>query len=245
VLLSSQIIALIFATLAAGPALHAQPILVAAASDLTPLEKPLADGARSQGAVQIRFSFGSSGMLARQIRSGAPFDVFLSANEGFIRELQAAGALVNDTIQVYATGRIALWSHDGRVQSPSGLTQGSVRYLALPSPEHAPYGLAAQQALERLGLWPSLKRKIVFAENVRQAYEYARTGNADAVITSWTLLHDKEGILLAEALHAPIRQSGAVVRGTRRENDARRFLDFLTSPAGRKILTAGGLFPPP
>jgi molybdate transport system substrate-binding protein len=120
-----------------------------------------------------------------------------------------------------------------------------VLQIAIPNPEHAPYGAAAKTMLEQLGLWSKLQPKTVLAENVRMAYQYAQTRNVDAVITSWTLLINEKGAhLLPEKLHPPLRQFGAVVKGTAQESRARAFLAFLLSPAGAKILEAGGLFPP-
>jgi len=234
VLLSSCI--LIFAL----PALPAQ-ILVAAASDLAPLERPLAAAFHSATSHSLRFTLGSSGMLARQIRYGAPYDVYLSANEQYVEELADSGHLLEDSRRVYARGRLALWSPQGSIGSLRDLLSPPVRHVAMANPAHAPYGVAARQALEHQRLWETLQPKIVFAENVRQAFQYAESGNADAVITSWTLLFDKGGILLPEQWHAPILQAGGVLKSSKQPALARRFLDFLTSPQGRAILLQYGL----
>jgi molybdate transport system substrate-binding protein len=182
-------------------------------------------------------------MLARQIRNGAPFDVYLSANEQFVKELDSAGLLLPGSIRSYATGRIGLWSSAGTVKSLQDLRSPNVTRIAIPNPQHAPYGMAAEQLLRKLNLWDKLKAKVVLAENVRQAFEFARTGNADAVITSWTLLHDKGGLLLPDNLHLPIRQAAGIVKTTANPKAAKAFLDFLTSPEGRQLLARYGLFP--
>jgi molybdate transport system substrate-binding protein len=179
--------------------------------------------------------------LRQQIENGAPFDVFLSANETYVRDLLAAGLVTDPTN--YATGRIALWSPNGSVASLEDLKKTAVIHLAIPNPQHAPYGVAAKQALEARGLWEAVEPKIVYGENVRQALQFAESGNVDAVITSWTLLIGK-GALLPEQWHAPIRQTGAVVKASTQAEAARRFLHFMMSPAAQKILTDGGLFPP-
>ncbi len=183
-------------------------------------------------------------MLARQIEQGAPFDVFLSANQKFVDDLDAAGRLTPGTKRLYAYGRLGLWSKSGTVKNLSGLRGARVLHLALPNPAHAPYGVAARQALENQGLWKPLEPKVVYAENVRQAFEYAESGNADAVITAWTLLHNRGGILLPDAWHQPIGQAGAAVAGSRDPAGAKRFLDFLGSAEGRKLLEEHGLTPP-
>jgi molybdate transport system substrate-binding protein len=238
----AKLIAALFAVFTSS--LAAQPLLVAAAADLAPLESQLTRGYTSLGGGAIRFVFGSSGMLARQIENGAPYDVFLCANEQFVRDLTAQKHLIPESVAAYANGRLGLWSARGTPASLAVLGDSKIRLIAIANPQHAPYGAAAQALLERAGLWTRLQPKIVLAENVRQAYEYARTGNADVVITSWTLLKNEPGAqLLPESGHPPIRQSGGVVTGTQHEGQARAFLSFLLSPAGQSILQAGGLFP--
>ena len=212
----------------------AAELLVAAASDLAPLAPKLEKASPEK----IRFTLASSGSLKQQIENGAPFDVFLSANEQYVRDLAAAGLVSDATI--YATGRIALWSPNGSVKSLADLKNKSIVHLAIPNPQHAPYGVAARQALESQGIWKEVEPKIVYGENVRQALQFAESGNVDAVITSWTLLIGK-GTLLPAAWHAPIRQTGAIVKSSAQPDAARRFLKFLTSPEAQKILHAGGL----
>lgn len=213
--------------------LRADDLLIAAASDLAPLAPKLEHAYKEK----IRFTLASSGSLKQQIENGAPFDVFLSASEQYVRDL---GGLVTDAT-VYATGRIALWSPNGSVTSLADLRKNAVTHLSIPNPQHAPYGVAAKEALESQGVWKDVEAKIVYGENVRQALQFAESGNVDAVITSWTLLIGK-GMLLPAEWHSPIRQTGAVVKSTRQPEAARRFLKFLTGPEAQKILKDGGLW---
>ncbi len=193
----------------------------------------------------MRFVLGSSGQLAAQIRNGAPYDLFLSASLQYVRELESTGHLVPGSVAVYATGRLGLWSRDGKVTSLEDLARDSVVHVAIANPGHAPYGLAAKQLLESAGLWKKLQPKIVFAENVRQALQFAERGNADAAILAWTLVHDKGGIWLSDAHHSPILQAGGVSRRSKRQLEAGKLLQFLRSAAGRQLLGRYGLFPPP
>lgn len=125
------------------------------------------------------------------------------------------------------------------------LLKPEVRGIAIPNPAHAPYGMAAVEMLKRAGLYERVKGKLIYGENVRQAFEFASTGNADAVITSWTMLKEARGALLLPAgLHPPIRQAGGVVAGSANAAAARKFLDFLLSPAGQAVLRKGGLDQP-
>ena len=228
--------------LAAQP--PSQELLVAAAADLAPLQEPLTRAFEQASGIRIRFVLGSSGMLSRQIEQGAPYDVFLSANENYITELARAGRLVPDSVRTYASGRIALWSKDGRIQRLEDLRNPRVLHLAIPNPAHAPYGVAAKEALLNQGLWKELQPRVVFGENVRQAFQYAQSGNAEAVITAWSLVFSQGATLLPDKLHSPIWQTGGMVASTRQAAAARRFLDFLAGPEGQRILQAGGLFPP-
>jgi len=203
--------------------------VVAASADLAPLEAKIASGMRDSYGINLRFAVGSSGMLARQIENGAPYDVYLSANQKLVDELAARRLVLPETVRVYALGRLGLWSKDGSTRDPRQLTSPRVRHLAIPNPAHAAYGLAARQALERMGIWKGLTGRIVYGENVRQAFKFAEDGNAEAVLTSWTLLRDRGGVLIDESWHAPIVQAGAVVASTKNPLAARRLLEFLTA----------------
>ncbi len=224
--------------LALAPA-QAADLIVAAASDLAPLSASLEKGFT---AAHVKFTLASSGSLKQQIENGAPFDVFLSANDQYVNDLAKSGQVDPSTVIIYATGRLALWSRDGSVRSIDDLKKPEVKHLSIPNPEHAPYGVAARQALENRKLWKEIEPKIVYGENVRQALQFAESGNADAVITSWTLLKGR-GKLLPDSWHQPIRQAGAVVKSSAQPAVAREFLKFLTGPEGQKILDSGGLTP--
>jgi molybdate transport system substrate-binding protein len=223
--------------------LHAADLLVGAASDLGPASQKIGPAASKYLGTPVRFTLASSGVLAQQIANAAPFDVFLSANESYVTEAAKKGYVDSATVTVYAYGRIGLWSKSGAVRSLDDLRKPEVLHISIPNPEHAPYGVAARQALESRKLWSAVESKIVYGENVRQALQFAESGNADAVLTSWTLLQGR-GILLPEAWHAPIKQTGGVLKSSSQPEVARKFLKFLTSPECRKILTEDGLFPP-
>jgi molybdate transport system substrate-binding protein len=213
-------------------------LLVAAAADLASLEAPLSQAVRDRLGFVLQFSFGSSGLLARQIANGAPFDVYLSADERFVRQLADEGKIAPASVKVYAIGRLALWSKHG-YRTLDDLRRPEVRHVAIANPDHAPYGVAAREALRNAGLWPAVERKIVFGENVRQALQFAETGNADAALVAYSLVV-KRGVLVPASLHQPIRQAAGVVAASRQGALARRFLDFLLSPAGKAVLAQAG-----
>jgi molybdate transport system substrate-binding protein len=214
-------------------------LLIAAASDLSPLQEAFREGFP---AATLTFSFGSSGSLSRQIGQGAPFDVFLSANEAFVMNAVAAGKINKEDVQVFATGRLGMWSKSGAFQSFGDFSKFAKLRIAIANPELAPYGLAAKQALEKFRLWDRYQPDIVYAENVRQAFQFAETGNVDVAIVAWSLVHDKNGVLVPAEAHAPIRQMGAELRRSKQRKLGRQFMEFLTSPKGKAILTSHGLF---
>ncbi|HXN48016.1 MAG TPA: molybdate ABC transporter substrate-binding protein [Bryobacteraceae bacterium] len=216
-------------------------MLIAAAADLAGIEQPVTEIFQRITGRKAKFVLGASGMLARQIEQGAPYDVFLSANERFVTDLAKSGRLQPDSVRIYAYGRLGLWSRDGAVKRLEQLRDRRVVHLAIANPATAPYGAAARQLLESAGLWSAVEGKVVYGENVRQALQFAESGNADAVITAWSLVFERGGILLPDSGHSPIRQAGAVVAGRPDEAAARRFLDLLGSEDGQRILAAHGL----
>ena len=223
------------------PAAQQPELIVAAASDLAPMESVLVNSYLKVKGISLRFVFGSSGLLARQIEQGAPYDVFLSADERIVRELEERAYLDHGSVRTYARGIVGLWSRGGRIRRLEDLVGEGVTAVALANPSHAPYGAAAKAVLERRGLWERLKSKVVMGENVRQAMQFAESGNADAAIVSWTLIHRRGGIRLPAEWHAPISQAGGVVRGSSLMAAGRGFLEWLCGEQGQKILEAGGL----
>jgi molybdate transport system substrate-binding protein len=219
-----------------------QSLLVAAASDLAPVEPLLRERLQATG-LAVRFVLGSSGQLANQIRHGAPYDVYLSANESFVTELTAEKKLISPLR--YATGRLALYSRAAGIDQVDKLIQPAVRHVALANPAHAPYGVAALEILAAYGLRDRLQGKIVFAENVRQAVQFVESGNAEAGLVAWSLVKGKPGAVLIPAKwHNPVVQAGGVVAATSQRDAAHRFLAFLVSPEGRKLLQSVGFDPP-
>jgi molybdate transport system substrate-binding protein len=219
-------------------------LLVAAAADLAGVQQPLVEAFQKLRGRRIEMVLGSSGILARQVEQGAPYDVYLSANEEYVRALAMAGKLESASVVVYAVGRLGVWSRGGHIADLDDLTSDRVMHVAMANPAHAPYGVAARQALEKLGLWAELQPKIVYGENVRQALQYAESGNAEAAITAWALVYDRGGNVVPDHLHAPIRQTAGIVRASPRAGLARGFLEFLTGPEGRQILQQRGFAMP-
>lgn len=226
---------------AGGP----EPLVVASAGSLKPAFEEIGERFRSATGVPVAFHFSASGVLAQQIAQGAPVDVFASANRRYIEELEAMGRLEPGTRAVYALGRLALWA---RADAPfplrrlQDLLDPRIRRVALANPRLAPYGMAGREALQRAGLWDALRPKLVLGEDVRQAFQYAATGNADVALVSLSLALSEPGkrALVPADLHAPILHELAVVAGTPRREEARAFVRFVLGPEGRAVLARHG-----
>ncbi|MFO0722632.1 MAG: molybdate ABC transporter substrate-binding protein [Myxococcota bacterium] len=227
------------------------PLTVAAAADLALAFEELGKLYTAETHTPVRFSFGSTGLLAKQIAEGGPFDVFAAANVSFVDQVVASGRCDGASKTPYAFGRIVLWSKDpsmipARIED---LADEKYRRVALANPEHAPYGLAAKQALEKAGVWEAVKPRLVYGENVRQALQFAETGNAEVALVALSLTASssvaKGGSLVDAALHAPIEQAMAIC-GTdaTRQLQARRFLEMVRSEPGRAIMRRYGFFLP-
>jgi molybdate transport system substrate-binding protein len=225
------------------------PIRVAAASDLQFALAELAQAYQRQSGTAVQITLGASGNLAQQIRQGLPVDLFMSADEEFVFQLNSTG-LTQDRGVIYALGRIALLVPAG---SAIGLDPGlrglrealpDLRHFAIANPEHAPYGRAARQALERTGLWPLVEPKLVIGENIAQATQFVTGGAAQAGITAASLANappvaraSRSQILPAD-LHAPMRQRMALLRGA--SPAAADFYRFLQAGAARAELQRHG-----
>lgn len=228
---------------------------IAAASDLKFALEDIATRFRADTRREVRLSFGSSGNYFRQIGQGAPFQLFLSADEDFVFKLQDSGR-TEDRGVLYATGRIVLFVPKGSPFTPdakmSGLKKAIeghvVRRFAIANPEHAPYGRAAEQALRKLGLWDALQGKLVLGENVSQAAQFASSGSTQGGIFAYSLAlapnvaQQGQYVLLPEELHSPLRQRMVLVKGA--GETARAFYAYLQQPAARKILTQYGFVLP-
>ncbi len=218
-------------------------LTIAAASDLAPLRDRFLQQFQKTNICQIVFTFSSSGQLATQIEQGAPFDLYLSASEDFVRKLATRSLIEPESIVVFARGRLGIWAPGRGSVRLEELTQPNYKKIAIANPAHAPYGMAARQALEAAGLWDRFADKLVLGENVRQALQFAETENVDAVITAWSLLATKPGASLIDAkLHKEIRQTLGIVRSSKNKAAAKEFADWLSNGDGRKLLLTAGFY---
>ena len=218
---------------------------VAIAASLINAYDELGPGFEQAHGVAVDLVVGSSGKLAAQIENGAPFDVYVAADASYVDRVIESGDAIADTRTIYAWGRLVLWTGDAA--APAGLAElgASAGRFALANPEHAPYGRAAREALLAAGLWSRLRadNRLVFAANVRQALQFAETGNVDGAFTALALVVGSEGnyVVIDESKHQPLAQAAVVCQRSRDEKRARAFLAFLASAEARAILASHGL----
>jgi len=248
-------IAAALAVLLAGAAAAADAPLVAAAADLRFALSEIAERFRRDTGAAVRLVFGSSGNFARQIRQGAPFAVFLSADEAYVFDLARDG-FTEDEGTLYGIGRIVLTVPRGSPLALDGtlddlaraIRDGRLRRFAIADPEHAPYGKRAEEALRSKGIWEAIRPFLVYGENVAQAAQFATSGNAQGGIVAYALalspqLESLAGhALIPAAWHAPLRQRMVRLRGAGPVAD--RFYGYLQEEPARAIFRRYGFVLP-
>lgn len=225
------------------------PVRVAVASNFTAVQEKIAALFTQQTGYPVESSYGATGALYSQIANGAPFQVFLSADAERPARLETEGLAAPGSRFTYALGTLVLYAPGG-VEGGDGeaaLRKDAFHHLAICKPELAPYGLAAQQTLEKLDLWVAVQPKLVQGENVTQAYQYVETGNAEMgfVALSQVVGQPQERIWRVPAdFHSPIRQDVVLLTSGADHEGAKAFLDFLQSGEARAIIAAAGYTPP-
>ena len=229
----------------------AQEITVGAAADMSAALPQLVVAYTKKTGQAVKVSFGSSGNLANQIRNGAPFDVFFSADEEYPQQLIAEGLASKDTLYGYAVGRLVLWVPgdsplDLSKLGMKALLDPSVKKISIANPAHAPYGRAAEAALRHFGIYDLVASRLVLGENVSQAAQFVESGNAQAGLIALShalapTLKDK-GRYWTVPLDAypTLNQAAVVLSRSRQQDAARKFLDFLRSPEATSLLSAYG-----
>ncbi len=230
-------------------------ILIAAASDLNfAMDEMLSVFKKAHPAVDVDVSYGSSGNFYAQIKQGAPYDLFFSADASYPARLEEEGFSVKGRRRLYAIGQIVLWIP---VKSSLDLQKGlevvlkpEVKKLAIANPKHAPYGRAAEEALRYYGILDKVRDKLVFGENISQAAQFAQTGAADAGIIALSLAISpkmaKDGTywVIPETSHSKLEQSYTVLQRGKDKPGVKSFLEFVQSEKGRKILSDFGFVLP-
>jgi molybdate transport system substrate-binding protein len=228
----------------------ADSVSIAAAANLVyALDALNAEFTQADPAVKVMTASGASGNLVTQIKNGAPYDVFLSADLDFPRALVAAGQAEEKSLRTFAVGRLVLWTTRPDLELPAvveAVRNPAVKKLAIANRDTAPYGKAAQQTLEKLGAWTDAQPKLVVGENITQTAQFVETGNADAGFVALSLVlapnlkNKGHWIEVPEALHAPLAQGAVLTTRGAANPAARRYLAFLSSDAAKAVLRRFG-----
>lgn len=242
--------------LSCGVFAHAQPpVTIAAAASLNGVLPELMAAFERKHGAHLDVVFGASGVLTRQITDGAPFDLFLAADEGFPNRLTAAG-LTRDAGVVYATGRLAVFAPAGSPLRPDAqlaglealVRRGFDGRFAIANPDVAPYGRAAEAVLRRHGLWERLRPNLVLGDSITQAAQFATTGNAAGGLLAYSLIASGglagrgTWALISESDYPPLRQRMVLLK--RAGAVARDFYAFLQTPEAAAIFDRHGFLVP-
>lgn len=220
-------------------------LTVSAAASLNEAFPEIAQLWQQETGHQVVFNFGSTGQLAQQIEQGAPVDLFAAADKKSVEDLDNKGVVISETKAIYGKGRITLWHREDSslsLQTLQDLTQPEIKRVAIANPDRAPYGLAAKQALQSVGIWEEIQPKLILGENIRQTQQYAETGNVDVAIValSTSLNHPGQWILISEALHQPLEQMLVIPKTAPHPEIAQEFADFIKGPQGRVLMEKYG-----
>jgi len=219
---------------------------IAAAADMQfALEEAVVVFKQTHPEVAVATIYGSSGKFAEQIRSGAPYDLFFSADIRYPRELHRAGYAASP-VQAYALGRIVLWSASEPLNQLSDLADARFKRVAIANPQHAPYGQRAAEALQAAGVWDKIESKLVYGDNVAQTAQFVDSGNAQAGIIALSLALSpalsKRGhyVLIADNLHQKLEQGFILTTHAAQNKLAYQFAQFMASAEARALLKRHG-----
>ncbi len=229
----------------------AQDITVAAAADLTAALPEIAAKYKQQTGQGVKLTFGASGNLTTQIRNGAPFDIFFSADEDYPKQLIDAGLAEKNTLYRYAVGRLVLWVPNDSPLDLSklgmqALLDPAVKKISIANPQHAPYGRAAEAALRHFGIYDQVSSRLVLGENVSQAAQFVESGNAQAGLIA--LSHALAPAMKSKGrywtvpldAYPTLNQAAIVLSNSKQKETARKFLEFMRSPEVASLLQSYG-----
>lgn len=250
IILSSVIAALLSFLLPENAAVAGgRSITVAAAADLSFAFKDITAAFEKETGIEVILSFGSTGMLARQISGGAPFDLFFAADRKYLEDLSGKGHVIPSSVERYAMGVIVLAvnrSSGIEARDLKDLLKPGIKRVAIANPDHAPYGRAAMEALKSAGLWERLKDKLVYGENIRQTLQFIQTGNAEGGIVALSVANVPEITYfpIDPSLHNPIDQAVGIVKTSKDVEAAKSFIRYVKGPKGSEVMKKYGFIVP-
>ena len=250
-----RIIAIICAFVLSGANLAgAEDMTIAAASDLNFAFKELVAEYEKATGNHVKLSLGSSGNFYAQIQNGAPFDLYFSADIGYPRKLEEAGLTVSGSLYRYAVGRIVLWAGTAsRLDVSKGfdvLREPGIRKIAIANPKHAPYGRAAVAAMESFKVYEAVKDKLILGENISQAAQFIESGACEIGVIALSLAvapaMSGKGVYWEIPVEAypPLEQGAVILKQSKNQDAARRFLEFMQGSQGQEIMRRYGFLLP-
>lgn len=231
-----------------GAGAWADEVQVAVAANFTAPIQAIAKDFEKDTGHKLVASFGATGQFYTQIKNGAPFDVFLAADDTTPAKLESENEIVKGSRFTYAVGTLALWSaKDGYVDGNGQvLRDNTYTHLSIANPKAAPYGLAATQALDKLGLTDATKPKIVEGQSIAQAYQFVQTGNAELGFVALSQVY-KDGKLTGGSawivpanLHEPIKQDAVILNKGKDNAAAKALMDYLKGPKAAAVIKSFG-----
>jgi len=229
-------------------------LVIAAASDLNFAFKELVAEYEKTTGHHVKLSFGSSGNFYSQIKNGAPFDLYFSADIGYPKKLEGAGLTVPGSLYRYAVGRIVVWTGTASaLDVTKGITvlqEPKIKKIAIANPKHAPYGRAAVAAMEHFKVYDQVKDRLIFGENVSQAAQFIESGACEIGIVALSLAlaptmkaRGTYWEIPAEA-HPPLEQGAVILKSSSHQGAARQFLEFVKGTQGQEIMRRYGFTVP-
>lgn len=230
---------------AAALPVQAEKLTVAVAANFTPVMKALVPDFEQKTGHEVTLISGSSGKIYAQITHGAPYDIFLSADQSKPLALEQAGLIVEGSRLTYAIGQLVLWSPNSTLipHHEGVLTSDKMRRLALANPKLAPYGHAAQQVLKKLALWDRLRSKLVRGENIAQTFHFVASGNADLGFVALSQVRAKDqgsSWIIPPELYSPLHQDGVILTRARQKKSAQALMSYLQQRDVQRTLRAYG-----
>jgi molybdate transport system substrate-binding protein len=213
-----------------------EDLKIAAASSLRPPLEEIIKTFQQAYPVTIKATYGASGALFAQLIHGAPFDLFLPADETLAQRLIGAG-LANASFDL-GEGRLVVWApyfSDIKKEGINGLLRPAIRKIAVANPVHAPYGKAAIAALRHFGIYEKISSKLIFGEDILQATHYVHSGAADAGIVAYAMA-PQEGWLIPKTAHPPVKYAGVILKKSSQQEAAQTWVQFITGEKGKAIL---------
>lgn len=220
------------------------PLRIAVASNFTPVLKKLLVEFHQQTKINTQIISGATGAMFIQIQHGAPFDIFIAADSVRPSQLEQQGLIIANSRQTYAQGQLALLSMNStaKLSDLTHYSQQSPQRFAIANPDTAPYGKAAKQTLEHLGLWQQYKPRLIMGININQTFAQVRTQavKSGLVANSQLVLNNLTGVIIPSNYHQPIAQQLVIIKNSDNINKARRLSEYLLSPSvQQKIISFG------